>query len=597
MAKKNIFVFHISLEDSKPPIWRKLRVPGHFTLADLHKALQIAFGWTNSHLHSFTVASVDYVMDPAMDQDFFEEKGLPEDDYCLDDLGLKKKQTFSYLYDFGDSWEHRITVSEILPFQEDQGAPLCLEGKNAGPLEDCGGVWGYAEILEILRDPKHQDYQETLEWAGNVDPLAFDLEGINRQLKKVFSSARKSRAGGEKRSAKKKDPGDSSFGNPDEIFRQLYRESLEGSEESPWGIAEKKAGKTAGKIAGSSGKKAAKIKPPPDGKLKKLYALMGRIKELKPWEKLWDTELTLIELPGQGEPVFCSVIGRGGESFGILVYPGFESILSFLRMIDEESDNPFISLGYQNCLLCHLGQRDELFPEERAHLKELGISFRGKHDWVYFRKARPGCLPWYIDSKDADILIEVLARFIESYTVFAGGLAVNFDDDEVLVHRYSEKDKKWITQTGSLPSVPMKMTEFHVESSEVEPLRFKKQLKTAIEIETIYLPQALEENEEGVPVLMRINVLLDNKTGVVLDQYFLDSGEDGDHQMLDMLNNFIVDHGRPETIMVRDRFAAAVLGDFCGKVGIKLVHSKGMPKTDEFVRNMPDLLNPLAFPG
>jgi hypothetical protein len=593
MAGKNIFVFRIILADSTPRIWRKLRVPGYFTLADLHKAVQIAFGWTDSHLHSFTIGSADYVMDSEMDQDFYAEECFSEADHRLDDLGLEEKQIFSYLYDFGDSWEHKITVSEILPFQEDQAAPLCLGGKNAGPLEDSGGVWGYAEMLEILQDPSSEDYQETLDWTGDIDPLAFDLEEINRHLKKAFGSVRKSQAGGEKKSAKGKGSRDFSPDNPDKMFRELHRESLEDAGESSPKAAVKKAGKS----AGSSGRKAVKIKPLPDGKLKKLYALMGRVKELKPWGKLWDTELTLIELPGQGEPVVCSVMGRGGESFGILVYPGFESILSFFRMIDEESGNPFISLGYQNCLLCHLGQRNELFPEERARLKELGISFRGRLDWVYFRKARPGCMPWHIDSKDADILIQVLARFIEAYTVFAEGLAVNFDDNEVLVHQYSEKDKKWITRAGDLPPIPMQMHEFRVESGDAEPLRFKKQLKTAVEIETVYLPQVLEENEEGVPVLMRINIIIDSKTGMVLDQRFLDAGEDGDSQMLDMLNNFAAGHGRPETVKVRDRFAAAVLGDFCGKAGIKLVHSEGMPRIDEFVGNLPDLLNLPAFPG
>jgi hypothetical protein len=626
MTRKNIFVFRVVLENSKPRIWRNLRVPGHFTLADLHRALQIAFGWTNSHLHSFTIGAADYVMDSEVDQDFFVNEGLSEDDYCLDDLDLDEKQIFSYLYDFGDSWQHTITVSKVLPFQEDLASPLCLGGKNAGPPEDCGGVWGYANMLEILRDPKHQEYEETLEWAGDVDPQAFDLEEVNRHLKKAFGSTRKSRAGGEKRSARKKSSGDSSFDNPDEMFRRLYRESLldddieddeetfpetagkffpriaESSDEKKAGEAagsstKKADGKTAGRADGSSGRKAVTAKPLPTGKLKKLYALMGRVKELRPWEKLWDTELTIIEFPGQEEPVLCSVMGRGGESYGILVYPGFESIQSFFRLAEEESDNPFTSLAYQNCLVCQLGGRDEVFPEERARLKELGISFRGKHDWVYFRKLRPGCQPWHINSKDADILIEVLTRFIEAYGAFAGGLAVNFDDDEVLVQRYSEKDKKWITRSEKLPPIPARINEFHVKSDDVEPLRFKKQLKTTVEIETLYFPQALGKNEEGVPVLIRFSVIVDNRSGVVLDQLFLDADDAGDHRMLDMLINFVAGHGRPETVMVRDKFAAAVLGDFCGKVGIRLVHSKGMPKTDEFVRNMPNFLNPLAFPG
>jgi hypothetical protein len=560
MMKKNIFVFHINIEDSDPGIWRALRVPGEFTLEDLHGAIQIAFGWTNSHLHSFTLKGVEYAMAPMPGMDLYkEEDTLLEDEYCLDDFNLRKKQSFSYLYDFGDSWEHTITVSEVLPFSEDEAAPLCLGGEYAGPLEDSGGIWGYAEILEILKDPRHEEYNETLEWTGDFDPLAFDAEKVNKSLKKAFKPVRAVKAG--KKPVEKKKP-DSGSSSPE---------------------APKKAGNSGGK-------------GPPDGKLKKLCALMGRVKELKPWEKLWDTDFVLIEFPDQEEPVLCSVMGKEEYSFGIAVYPGFASIMSLFRMLDSESENPLVFLGYQDCLLCHLGQRDELFPEERARLKELGISFRGKHDWVYFRKAVPGYSPWYINSKDADILIEVLTRFIDAYTSFEGGLKVNFEDDQIISHRYSENDGKWITLAGKIPLIPAKIEEFTVDSGDVEPLRFKKQLKTTAEAETLYFPMTMGISENGVPILMRVNILIDNKTGVILDQNILAPGENENDALIDMLFNFIRKHGRPKTIMVRDEFNAATLKDFCGKIGVNLVHSEGMPAIDKFARDLPDFMDSLSLP-
>ncbi|MDR2747761.1 MAG: plasmid pRiA4b ORF-3 family protein [Treponema sp.] len=577
MMENRIFVFHISIEDTKPLIWRKLRAPGNFTLADLHKAIQIVFGWMDSHLHSFTIGGVEYMMDSEMGPDY-DEDTLNEYDYRLDDLNLKKKQIFSYLYDFGDSWEHRITVSEVLPFSEDEAAPLCLEGEYACPIEDSGGVWGYAEILEILKDPGHEEYKETLEWAGDVDLLAFNVEKVNRSLKKAFKSAKTAKAARTDKSAKTAKAGTGSAGK---------------TPKPASGKSSPKALKPAGKKAAIPGRKEL-----PDGKLKKLYALMGRVKELKPWEKLWDTDFVLIELPGHDEPVICSVMGMEKQSFGIVIYPGFASILSLLRMLDSESDNPFTILGYQDCLLCHFGQRDELFPEERAHLKELGISFRGKHDWIYFRKAVPGHSAWYITSKDADIIIEILTCFIDAYTTFQGGLlTVDFENDQLISHRYAKKEKKWITKAGRLPPIPMVMEEFTVDSGDVEPLRFKKQIKIAMEIEILYLPQTMGLSKEGIPLLMRIALFADNKTGEILDQCFLDAGKDAGNMVIDMLYNFINDQGRPETIMVRDEFAAAVLKDFCGKTGIHLVHSKGLSAIDQFAQSLPSLLGPPAFPS
>jgi hypothetical protein len=584
MTKKNIFVFHISIAGSKPGIWRDLRAPGDFTLAHLHKAIQVVFGWTDSHLHSFTIKGRDYMMGLEEGMDMYDDDPLIEDDFRLDDLGLQKKERFSYLYDFGDSWEHTITVSEVLPFNEEEEAPLCLGGKYACPIEDSGGVWGYAEILDILKDPGREDYEETLEWAGNYDPLAFDIDEVNRTLKKTFKRV-SPRSGG----AKKAKPGAGKTGGKASGISAVKASAEKAGE--PAGKTALK--KTAEKAGGPAAKKTRR--GPPDGKLTKLYELMGRVVEMKPWEKLWDTDFVLIELPGREEPVMCSVMGKGDYNFGIVVYPGFASIVSLLRMLDSESDNPLVVLNYQDCLLCQLGQREDLFPEERDRLKELGIRFRGRNKWVYFRKASPGYSPWYVDGKEAGLLIDVLTRFIEAYAAFDGGLPVDFEDGELISHLYSEKDGRWITVAGRMPPIPMLVNEFKVKGGDVEPLRFKEQLKTTVEAETLCLPHALGTNKAGVPILIRINVLIDNKSGVILDQRFIGAGEDPDHIMIDMLFNYITDHGRPETVMVRDRFAAAVLQDFCGKTGIDLVHSEGMPAVDRFSGDLPSFLSPTGF--
>jgi hypothetical protein len=114
-----------------------------------------------------------------------------EDDVCLYDLNLQAKQKFSYLYDFGDSWEHEIRVSKIIPPEDanrDLTRPRCLGGQRAGPLEDSGGVWGYESMLAILKDPNHEEYEDIHEWAGDFDPEYVSLEKINAHLERVFKS-------------------------------------------------------------------------------------------------------------------------------------------------------------------------------------------------------------------------------------------------------------------------------------------------------------------------------------------------------------------------------------------------------------------------
>jgi hypothetical protein len=183
------YVLRVSIKGTKPSIWRELSVPAACTLGELHAILQIAFGWENDHLHSFTVNSVEYGM-TGMDFDYGGDMA-DEDDVCLYDLNLQAKQKFSYLYDFGDSWEHEIRVSKIIPPEDakwDLTRPRCLGGQRAGPLEDSGGVWGYESMLAILKDPNHKEYEAIHEWAGDFDPEYVSLEKINAHLKQVFKS-------------------------------------------------------------------------------------------------------------------------------------------------------------------------------------------------------------------------------------------------------------------------------------------------------------------------------------------------------------------------------------------------------------------------
>jgi hypothetical protein len=137
-------------------------------------------GWTNSHLHQFTIDGMDY-SDPR-----FEVDGA-EDEFAvtLADVVPAERLRFNLLYDFGDAWDHEITVEKILPRESGERYPLCVAGERACPPEDCGGVWGYEELLEAILDPKHEEHGSMLEWFGGAfDPEAFDAAALNKGLPK-----------------------------------------------------------------------------------------------------------------------------------------------------------------------------------------------------------------------------------------------------------------------------------------------------------------------------------------------------------------------------------------------------------------------------
>ena len=211
MAKKQrIYELRITLKGSKPPIWRRVAVPADIKLGTLHEVIQIAMGWTDSHLHQFILRDKGLKPDPqemarryqqgGWDEEFIsrmrgeryfvtketpwgdptEMEGEDENKITLAQVCPNVKSNLTYEYDFGDGWEHAIKVQKIIEPQPGVQYPVCLAGKKACPPEDCGGIWGYYDMLDAVGDPKHERHEELLEWLGDrFDPDAFDLEEVN----------------------------------------------------------------------------------------------------------------------------------------------------------------------------------------------------------------------------------------------------------------------------------------------------------------------------------------------------------------------------------------------------------------------------------
>ncbi len=176
----------VTLNHCKPPIWRRILVPGHFSLLKLHDVLQICLGWTDSHLHQFIIDK-RYYGDLANDEGWGFSKILDERRHKLCDLESAIIMGFIYEYDFGDGWEHKIKVEKIVPPEENPPQhPLLLDGKRACPPEDVGGPLGYMEFLEAIADPEHEELEAMQEWLGeDFDPDSFDPAEINEILMKI----------------------------------------------------------------------------------------------------------------------------------------------------------------------------------------------------------------------------------------------------------------------------------------------------------------------------------------------------------------------------------------------------------------------------
>lgn len=180
-----IYQLKITLCDFKPPIWRRVLVPGKFNLYKLHQVIQIAMGWTNSHLHHFRVGEIYYSY-PYPDTDWEDSGEVDSRRVTLAEIAPNTKSKFFYEYDFGDSWGHDILVEKIMPAEPRVKYPQCVQGKGACPPEDIGGVWGYADRLEAIRNPNHLEHEIYEDWRdGDFDPTAFDVEATDQALRQV----------------------------------------------------------------------------------------------------------------------------------------------------------------------------------------------------------------------------------------------------------------------------------------------------------------------------------------------------------------------------------------------------------------------------
>lgn len=181
-GSRQIYQLKLTLKRSKPPIWRRLLVPGDTPLPRLHDVFQIAMGWGDAHLHQFTVGRATF-SEPHPEYGSWMPL-YDERKFQLNQIAPGEKSKFIYEYDFGDSWEHVVLVEKVLTPEPGQRYPVCVKGRRACPPEDVGGIWGYDAFLEAMGDPTHPEHASYREWIGeDFHPEAFDLEQINRRLR------------------------------------------------------------------------------------------------------------------------------------------------------------------------------------------------------------------------------------------------------------------------------------------------------------------------------------------------------------------------------------------------------------------------------
>ena len=180
------YILHISITFSDPLIWRRVQVPGTFTLAQLHDTIQLSMGWSDSHVHQFLVGKISY--EPTIRTNLpRESKRFDEHKYKLFTLEDGMRFMFTYLYDAGEGWEHEIHLEEIVPPTRQLLHPILLAGEMACPPEMVGDIHEYHQLLATLESPDNKNQNSLYELTGHpdFDPNYFDLEAAKKRVSKV----------------------------------------------------------------------------------------------------------------------------------------------------------------------------------------------------------------------------------------------------------------------------------------------------------------------------------------------------------------------------------------------------------------------------
>ena len=198
--KYTYYEIKVSIRDTHPPVWRRLQIPSGITFHELNAIIQLAFGWCGYHAYNFEVGATLH------ESGVFIE--LPElsDGWGYHETRNSKKEkidryfeqykSMKYTYDFGDNWVHDIKIEKVVETDIKLKNPICIKAKMAFLPEDCGGPWGYEELLEILADKKHERYEDMREWIDNTFPewdddrTYVDIEEINMNIEDYKNHAK-----------------------------------------------------------------------------------------------------------------------------------------------------------------------------------------------------------------------------------------------------------------------------------------------------------------------------------------------------------------------------------------------------------------------
>lgn len=319
---------------------------------------------------------------------------------------------------------------------------------------------------------------------------------------------------------------------------------------------------------------------------KTLYEAGTRIKELKPWEKFWDMDLIGIRYGAEEETIFFSILGRNSNCYGIAVYEGYEALNSFFMLVMQESMNltPEFAMFYQRNLTCYWGNRAELSEKQRKIIKELGYTYRGKNQWLYFLSFEPGYYPYNMDEEEVLRMskylqdLEMALRYYDETD-----MQVDFQSGNMFLLSLGKDKKTWDFGEELLP-----FTSFQVEDLLITDEDLLSELKKApkcnavLEADVFMSGVSVTDKMYDRPANQALSLLGDANTEIILKFEMPGPEDNAIVTLAEMLIEFIFQFGAPKEVRVSNIIVEAGLEQICDMCGTKLRRVKRLKGLEEF---------------
>ncbi|WP_297439364.1 DUF6930 domain-containing protein [uncultured Clostridium sp.] len=317
---------------------------------------------------------------------------------------------------------------------------------------------------------------------------------------------------------------------------------------------------------------------------KELYDIAIKLKELKPWEKLYDMDLITIMDKETNEPCICSMLGKQGDMYGIAAYDGKKQMEDFFELLENVEVSEHQLIRYQNCLMCNLGDKEDLTEQELKIIKDLGFNFKGENNYIYFRSYEKNFVDYMLTSKEVIRFTKILTNLYNALIEYNKGLDIDFEKGKTLMYAYNMKNKVWEASQGNL-IVSKKEHIFITLDDKVLIHKLKKieQSEDVLELDIAYLGAGVIDAKYRKPIIPKRFLLASNTQEVLCAQELVQISDSESDIIFDGIVNYIFASGRPKTIIVRDDYIASIIVDLCTRIGVEVAKSPELPVIDSIV--------------